>query len=141
MTRGGCCPRLRMKTLNTVWSLACVSALFSAGAVSAAEKDCGACCEPAAVAEPAARGGKSSLAHARAKAAKAEADQAAELRAAARAEKRALKAKKGEISPAVAPLPAAPAEHAAAGGGKSSRAHAQAKAAKEAADRAAQSTE
>jgi hypothetical protein len=92
----------------------------------------------------AAGGGKSSPAHAQAKAAKEAADQAEEIRATKRAEARVRKAQAGEASARSAtpvPAPVAATASQAAKGGKSSRAHAQARAAKEAADWAAASEE
>ncbi len=117
-----------------VFLLACVSSLsaFAAeGADDAAAKDFRA-----------SGGGKSSRAHAQAQAAKQEADRQAALRAAQRAEARAKKAQAGE-APMKAEKVTVPVvvEPVVVRGGKSSKAHAQAKAAKAAADRAAASEE
>ena len=117
-----------------VFVLACVSPLSA----FAAEMT-----EEAAKEFRAAGGGKSSRAHAQAQAAKEEADRVAAIRAAQRAEARAKMVQAGEAPARVekATDPAVAVELGAVRGGKSSRAHAQAKAAKAAADLAAASEE
>lgn len=82
-------------------------------------------------------GGKASQKHARARATKAEADKAAELRAAKRAEENARKIAAGEKPLAETPVVTGPIKVPTPGGGKAARAHARAKATKAAADQAA----
>ncbi|MBC8041392.1 MAG: hypothetical protein H7Y06_12675 [Opitutaceae bacterium] len=124
-----------MKTLNVVLAVAGLFALMPSASVWAAEKTEGT----AGVAtEVMTRGGKSAPGHAWARAAAAEAEKAAELRAAKRAEEKAGKIAAGEKPAAAAPVVVtAPVKVSAGGGGKSSSAHARARATKATADQAA----
>ncbi|HSI10139.1 MAG: hypothetical protein ACAH89_11415 [Rariglobus sp.] len=133
-----------MKTLNVVLAVAGLFALMPSASVWAAEKADGTCsCDAEGTAgvatEVLTRGGKSAPGHAWARAAKAEAEKAAELREAKRAEEKASKIAVGEKPAAAAPVVVtAPVKvSAGSGGGKSSSGHARARATKAAADQAA----
>lgn len=132
-----------MKTLNVVFAVAGLFALVPSASLWAGEKADGTCsCETdGAAADVTTRmrtgGGKASRSHAQAREAKAEADKAAELRAAKRAEERARKIAAGEKTAVAAPVATEPVKVPAGNAGKASNAHARARAAKAAADKAA----